>query len=64
MTDLQRERIIHELISAQGALNMPPKPIKEQEGQFLSEKDSWAGIAYEHILKAMELLINGEKHDD
>ena len=55
------EGAIHELISAQSALNMEPEPIKDPKNVFLCDKDKWASHAYDHILAATELIISYKK---
>lgn len=54
---------VNEIISAQSALNMPPKlvpgtPQEWPDGRppFLSEADEWAKHAYEHLNAAIDLL--------
>jgi len=59
----QTQQIIHELISAQSALNQEPKPIQNPTGIYLSDIDEYAKIAYEHISDALTLLINFEERN-
>lgn len=50
------EGLIHELISAQNALNMEPEQLAEPEGPYLSDRDRWAKDAYQHIVAALALV--------
>ena len=56
--------ILQEIISAQSALNMPPKPIegKNDDGvEYLSNIDVWAEHAYNHLSAAVEILIDYQR---
>ena len=53
-----------EVISAQSALNMPPAPMAEPQGEFLSESDVWAAHAYEHLQAAFRLLTVASPQDE
>lgn len=61
MTAGQTQQVIHELISAQSALNQEPKPVLNPTGIYLSDIDESAKIAYGHISDALTLLIDIEK---
>ena len=60
MTREEREKVINELISAQSALNNPPESTEESDGDYLSDVDRYAKIAYQHIGNAMILLFDVE----
>lgn len=59
----QTQQIIHELISAQGALNQELKPIQNPTSTYLSDIDEYAKIAYEHVSNALTLLIDFRKNN-
>lgn len=54
---------ISELISAESALNMEPKPLPlpPKDATFLSETDYWVKHAMDHIHQAISLLIDYRK---
>lgn len=62
MAARQIQQVIHELISAQSALNQEPKPIPNPIGTYLSDTDEYAKIVYEHVSNALILLINFEEN--
>jgi hypothetical protein len=64
LTHAMKNMVIHELISAQSALNMPPTPIQGISGEYLSESDKWASVAYDHIMRAMKILTNTGTYND
>lgn len=48
---------VEELISAESALNMEPRPIPDKGTMgYLSETDLWVAHAYEHIAAAIDIL--------
>jgi len=52
--------VTFELIGAMSSLNMEPEPMKESTGSFLSESDTWASHAVEHIRAAIQLARKAE----
>lgn len=50
--------VIQELIKAQSALNMEPRPFPIPDGPYLSEMDYWVKHSYEHIDKAIQMLAS------
>lgn len=59
----QMQQIIHELISAQSALNQEPKFIQNPNGIYLSDIDEYAKIAGDHVSNALTLLIDLRKNN-
>ena len=62
MVARQKQQIIHELISAQSALNQEPTPIQNPTGVYLSDIDEYAKIVYEHVSNALTLLIEPKEN--
>jgi len=52
--------VTFELIGAMSSLNMEPETMKESTGSFLSESDTWASHAVEHIRAAIQLARKAE----
>lgn len=52
--------VTFELIGAMSSLNMEPESMKEPTGSFLSESDTWASHAVEHIRAAIQLARKAE----
>lgn len=55
------DKAIQEILHAQSALNMEPKPLPSSEGTYLSETDYWVKHSYEHLNKAIQILNSTKK---
>jgi hypothetical protein len=63
MVARQIQQTIHELISAQSALNQKPKPIQNPTGTYLPDTDEYAKIVYEHVSNALTILMSIDETD-
>jgi len=52
------DKAIQEILHAQSALNMEPKPLPKSEGTYLSETDYWVKHSYIHLDNVLKILIN------
>ena len=56
--------VLHEIISAESSLNMPPRPVEGSPGLFLSEVDQNVSHAVEHLRAAFELAQRGQREHE